>query len=129
GVVESVDMDVCWWEGVSRAVRDQGDGRGETAKAPRRGRDLRERRYAGASEASGGVALRSELGSPGSLTGTRSSVAITAGLAGRKFRDGSLTPEQLTGDLLERIERENPRLNAFYEVFASEARESAARAT
>ena len=56
-------------------------------------------------------------------------MAITAALAGRKFRDGSLTPEQLTGDLLERIERENPRLNAFYEVFASEAQESAARAT
>ena len=56
-------------------------------------------------------------------------LGITAALAGQKFRNGSLTPEQLTGELLERIERENPRLNAFYEVFASEARQSAATAT
>jgi len=56
-------------------------------------------------------------------------LGITAAGAGRRFRDGSLTPERLTGDLLERIERENPRLNAFYEVFASEAREAAAAAT
>jgi aspartyl-tRNA(Asn)/glutamyl-tRNA(Gln) amidotransferase subunit A len=49
--------------------------------------------------------------------------------AGRRFREGSLTPERLTEDLLGRIAEENPRLNAFYEVFAREARESAARAT
>jgi aspartyl-tRNA(Asn)/glutamyl-tRNA(Gln) amidotransferase subunit A len=56
-------------------------------------------------------------------------LGITAARAGRGFRDGSLTPEQLTGNLLERIERENPRLNAFYEVFAAEARVAAAAAT
>ena len=56
-------------------------------------------------------------------------LGITAARAGRGFRDGSITPEQLTGDLLERIERENPRLNAFYEVFATEAREAATAAT
>ncbi len=49
--------------------------------------------------------------------------------AGRRFRDGSLSPERLTEDLLARIARENPRLNAFYEVFTREARETAARAT
>jgi aspartyl-tRNA(Asn)/glutamyl-tRNA(Gln) amidotransferase subunit A len=49
----------------------------------------------------------------------------TAVEAARRFRDGSLTPEALTERLLGRIASENPRLNAFYEVFAEEARESA----
>ena len=54
--------------------------------------------------------------------------ATTASDAARRFRDGSLTPTDLTDEILERISRENPRLNAYYEVFASEARESAAQA-
>ena len=52
----------------------------------------------------------------------------TAADAARRFRQGSLTPPELTDELLGRIARENPRLNAYYEVFESEARESAARA-
>ena len=54
--------------------------------------------------------------------------ATTAADAARRFREGSLTPQDLTDDLLARIERDNPRLNAYYEVFASEARDSAAQA-
>jgi len=54
--------------------------------------------------------------------------ATTAADAARRFREGSLTPPELTDDLLGRIARENPRLNAYYEVFVSEARESAAQA-
>ncbi|MHC4608144.1 MAG: amidase [Planctomycetota bacterium] len=46
---------------------------------------------------------------------------------GRQFRDGRLSPATLTDDLLARIERENSNLNAYYEVFADEAR-AAARA-
>ncbi len=49
--------------------------------------------------------------------------------AGRRFRDGSLTPEGLVRDLLAAIRRENPRLNAFYEVFEASALEEAQRAT
>ncbi len=45
--------------------------------------------------------------------------------AGRKFRSGSLSPETLTESLLDRIQRENPKLNAFYEVFYDEARAAA----
>lgn len=52
----------------------------------------------------------------------------TAADAAKRFRGGSLTPQELTDDLLRRIARENPRLNAYYEVFESEARESAAQA-
>jgi aspartyl-tRNA(Asn)/glutamyl-tRNA(Gln) amidotransferase subunit A len=48
--------------------------------------------------------------------------------AGRRFRDGSLSPEGLTDGLLARIARENPRLNAFLEVFGKGAREQAAQA-
>ncbi len=48
---------------------------------------------------------------------------------GRRFRDGSLTPSALVEDLLGRIARENPKLNAFYEVFTVEARAEAERAT
>jgi Asp-tRNA(Asn)/Glu-tRNA(Gln) amidotransferase A subunit family amidase len=52
----------------------------------------------------------------------------TAADAAKRFRAGSLTPQELTDDLLGRIARENPRLNAYTEVFESEARESAAQA-
>jgi aspartyl-tRNA(Asn)/glutamyl-tRNA(Gln) amidotransferase subunit A len=45
-----------------------------------------------------------------------------------QFRSGALTPEALTEDLLTRIAKENPRLNAYYEVFEKSAREAAARA-
>ncbi|HKW50931.1 MAG TPA: amidase [Candidatus Eisenbacteria bacterium] len=55
--------------------------------------------------------------------------ATTAADAARRFRDGSLTPRELTEELLKRIDRENPKLNAYYEVFAVEARESATVAT
>ncbi len=55
--------------------------------------------------------------------------AATAAEAARRFRGGTLTPAELTEDLLARIARENPRLNAYYEVFAPEAREAAATAT
>jgi len=48
--------------------------------------------------------------------------------AGRKFRDGSLTPSALTDRCLARIAELNPKLNAFYEVFTGEARAEAERA-
>ncbi|HEX7899997.1 MAG TPA: amidase [Planctomycetota bacterium] len=48
--------------------------------------------------------------------------------AGKRFRDGSLTPEALAKDVLAAIARENPRLNAYYEVFERSALEEAARA-
>lgn len=44
---------------------------------------------------------------------------------GRSFRSGSLSPESLTEMFLDRIQRENPRLNAFYEVFWDDARAAA----
>jgi len=47
---------------------------------------------------------------------------------GKMFRQGSLSPERVTEELLARIERENGRLNAFYEVFDKEARGAAAAA-
>lgn len=53
-----------------------------------------------------------------------SSIAET----GRKFRSKELSPETLTEMYLERIQRENPKLNAFYEVFWEEARAAAATA-
>ena len=49
--------------------------------------------------------------------------------AGVAFRSGALTPSALTGELLGRIAAENPKLNAFYEVFEAGAREAAAVAT
>lgn len=49
--------------------------------------------------------------------------------AGRKFRDGSLSPGMLTEMFLERIQKENPKLNAFYEVFWDEARAAASAAS
>ncbi|HZE96374.1 MAG TPA: amidase [Planctomycetota bacterium] len=49
--------------------------------------------------------------------------------AARKFRTGELSPETLTEMYLDRIQRENPRLNAFYEVFWDEARSMAAEAS
>jgi aspartyl-tRNA(Asn)/glutamyl-tRNA(Gln) amidotransferase subunit A len=53
----------------------------------------------------------------------------TAAEAARKFRAGSLTPSAFTEMLLARIASENPKLNAFYEIFQGSAREEAARAT
>ncbi len=53
---------------------------------------------------------------------------LTIGEAGRRFRDGSLSPEALARELLERIEKENPRLNAWYEVFRGSALQAAADA-
>src|SRR5262245_33584875 len=57
------------------------------------------------------------------------SMTISAIEAGARFRSGALTPEALTDEILERIEAENPRLNAYTEVFDREAREAAAVAT
>ncbi|HXX93570.1 MAG TPA: amidase, partial [Planctomycetota bacterium] len=48
---------------------------------------------------------------------------------GRRFRDGSLTPSVFLEELLERIGRLNPTLNAFYEIFTEEARVEARCAT
>jgi len=56
-------------------------------------------------------------------------MTITAVEAAKRFRSGSLSPESLTAELLERISAENPKLNAFYELFEAEARGAAARAT
>lgn len=53
---------------------------------------------------------------------------LTIAEAGRRFRSGDLSPEVLAEALLDRIRRENPRLNAFYEVFWDEARSMAAQA-
>jgi Asp-tRNA(Asn)/Glu-tRNA(Gln) amidotransferase A subunit family amidase len=50
---------------------------------------------------------------------------LTIGDAARRFRDGSLTPEALTNDCLAAIARENPRINAFTEVFERSALEEA----
>ncbi|MFT5539275.1 MAG: aspartyl-tRNA(Asn)/glutamyl-tRNA(Gln) amidotransferase subunit A [Alphaproteobacteria bacterium] len=49
--------------------------------------------------------------------------------AGRRFRDGTLTPTQLTEALLNRIERLNGRLNAYLLVTADQALAAAAAAT
>jgi aspartyl-tRNA(Asn)/glutamyl-tRNA(Gln) amidotransferase subunit A len=54
---------------------------------------------------------------------------LTIAEAGRKFRSGELSPETLVEMFLDRIKRENPRLNAFYEVFWDEARSMAATAS
>jgi aspartyl-tRNA(Asn)/glutamyl-tRNA(Gln) amidotransferase subunit A len=56
-------------------------------------------------------------------------MTLTAVEAGRRFRSGTLTPSALTEELLARIARENPRLNAYWEVFAGEARAAAEAAT
>jgi aspartyl-tRNA(Asn)/glutamyl-tRNA(Gln) amidotransferase subunit A len=48
--------------------------------------------------------------------------------AGRKFRSRELSPETLVEMYLDRIRGENPKLNAFYEVFWDEARQAAAQA-
>lgn len=53
---------------------------------------------------------------------------ITIAEAARRFRDGSLAPEKLTEECLSLIAKENPRLNAFWEVFEKEARAEAAAA-
>ena len=47
----------------------------------------------------------------------------------RRFRSGALTPSALVEDRLARIADENPKLNAFYEVFEQESRRAAAQAT
>ena len=54
---------------------------------------------------------------------------LTIAEAGRKFRSRELSPETLTEMYLDRIKRENPRLNAFYEVFWDQARAMAAEAS
>lgn len=46
---------------------------------------------------------------------------LTIAEAARRFRDGSLAPEALTRDTLAAIAKENPRLNAYYEVFETSA--------
>lgn len=56
-------------------------------------------------------------------------MTLTAVLAAKRFRSGSLTPEALTRDLLARIAARNPTLNAFYEVFGAEAEAAAVAAT
>ena len=43
------------------------------------------------------------------------------------FRQGSLSPVELTEDCLARIEKQNPRLNAFITVTAESARRRPAR--
>jgi aspartyl-tRNA(Asn)/glutamyl-tRNA(Gln) amidotransferase subunit A len=53
---------------------------------------------------------------------------ITITEAGRRFRSRELSPETLVEGFLDRIQRENPKLNAFYEVFWEEARQTAALA-
>ncbi len=53
---------------------------------------------------------------------------ITIVEAGRKFRSGELSPEALVEQLLDRIRRDNPKFNAFYEVFREEAPRAAAQA-
>jgi aspartyl-tRNA(Asn)/glutamyl-tRNA(Gln) amidotransferase subunit A len=49
--------------------------------------------------------------------------------AGRKFRSRELSPETLVEMYLDRIKRDNPKLNAYYEVFWDEARQAAAQAS
>ncbi|RPH49131.1 MAG: amidase, partial [Planctomycetota bacterium] len=48
--------------------------------------------------------------------------------AGRLFRSRELSPETLVEKYLDRIKLQNPKLNAFYEVFWDEARLAAAQA-
>jgi aspartyl-tRNA(Asn)/glutamyl-tRNA(Gln) amidotransferase subunit A len=54
---------------------------------------------------------------------------LTIAEAARGFRTGALSPETLVEMFLDRIQRENPKWNAFYEVFWDEARQSAAQAS
>jgi Asp-tRNA(Asn)/Glu-tRNA(Gln) amidotransferase A subunit family amidase len=54
---------------------------------------------------------------------------ITIADAARKFRGGELAPETLLEMYLDRIRSQNPKLNAFYEVFWDEARQAAADAS
>jgi aspartyl-tRNA(Asn)/glutamyl-tRNA(Gln) amidotransferase subunit A len=54
---------------------------------------------------------------------------LTIADAGRRFRDGTLTPTQLTEALLARIERLNGRLHAYLLVTADQALAAAAQAT
>ncbi|HEY2925182.1 MAG TPA: amidase [Candidatus Eisenbacteria bacterium] len=56
-------------------------------------------------------------------------MTLSAADVAARFRRGSLTPSDLTEELLERIAAENPLLNAYYQVFEAGARESAAAAT
>jgi aspartyl-tRNA(Asn)/glutamyl-tRNA(Gln) amidotransferase subunit A len=48
---------------------------------------------------------------------------------GRLFRSRELSPETLVEKYLDRIKLQNPKLNAFYEVFWDEARQAAAQAS
>lgn len=48
--------------------------------------------------------------------------------AGRRYRDGSLTPEAWVRELLDAVRRENPKLNAFVEVFETRILEEAVEA-
>src|SRR6185295_2595424 len=55
-------------------------------------------------------------------------LVITITEAGRKFRSRELSPETFLEGLLDRIQRENPKINAFYDVFWDEARQAATQA-
>ncbi len=54
---------------------------------------------------------------------------LTIAETGRKFRSRELSPETLVEMYLDRIRRDNPKLNAYYEVFWDEARQAAAEAS
>jgi aspartyl-tRNA(Asn)/glutamyl-tRNA(Gln) amidotransferase subunit A len=54
---------------------------------------------------------------------------LTIAEAGRKFRTRELSPETLVQIYLDRIRRDNPKLNAYYEVFWEEAGQAAAQAS
>jgi aspartyl-tRNA(Asn)/glutamyl-tRNA(Gln) amidotransferase subunit A len=54
---------------------------------------------------------------------------LTIAEAGRRFRDGSLTPLALTEEILGRIDRENPKLNAYWKVYEAGALAAASEAT
>ena len=54
---------------------------------------------------------------------------LTIAEAGRKFRSRELSPETLVESYLDRIRRDNPKLNAYSEVFWDEARQMAAQAS
>ena len=53
---------------------------------------------------------------------------LTVAEASRLIRDGELSPLELTGDVLERIEAIDPRLEAYVSVFHDEALAAASRA-
>ncbi|MDQ3791376.1 MAG: amidase family protein [Actinomycetota bacterium] len=53
---------------------------------------------------------------------------LTVAEASRLIRDGELSPVELTGDVLERIEAIDPRLEAYVSIFHDEALAAASRA-